>query len=150
MGSDEAPRHTQYRTCIKGQGPDNITIEKQQFDRATFIRRGDDHNAASRWRRKATLEGERLGQRGGNWMDALATCPAGLPPSGTAQERQPALAGGKLATRPNASLSTRSNCDCLVTLRGRGLGGTQRTTRQGTVEGGTVQVLRIAIRSLRS
>ncbi len=58
---------THYRTRIKGQGPDNIKVETKQFDRATMARCGDDHNAASRWRRKATLEVWRASELTGRW-----------------------------------------------------------------------------------
>ena len=138
MGSEEAPRHcqTHYRTCIKGQGPDNIKIEWKQFDRTTLARRGDDHNAASRWRRNATLEsGQRANwQRGGNWMGALFRramrmryLPSGDCPGNACQHWLEAFIAPK-----NASLSTRNNCDCLVALCCRGLGGAERTTRKGT------------------
>jgi hypothetical protein len=48
-GGAQTLSDTHYRTCIKGQGPDNIKIERKQFDRATLASGGDDHNAASRW-----------------------------------------------------------------------------------------------------
>jgi hypothetical protein len=90
---------THYRTRIKGQGPDNIKIETKQFDRTTSARRGDDHNAASRWRRKATLESGRPAnwQKGGNWMGALSRRALRMwysPSGGLPRERPPALAGG--------------------------------------------------------